>query len=394
MPPTHSAAVGLVCSRCHARYDLDAVLNLCTCGGPLLVAYDYQKAKTRLDPRTLNERPPSLWRFMEILPVQDEDHIITLGEGGTPLTPSRAIGPGLGYHHLFFKDESLNPTGSFKARGLCLAVSRARELGIGKVIIPTAGNAGSALAAYAARAGLQCLVVMPKDVPAPFLIDCVYHGAEVELVEGTIKDCGRRAAERTASEGWFSMATLKEPYRIEGKKTMGYELALDFDLVLPDIIIYPTGGGTGLIGMWKAFDEMEQMGWIDGRRPKMVAVQAEGCAPIPKAFAEGSETAAEWPQPTTLAAGLRVPSAIGDFLILRAVRESGGTAVTVSDSELMAGTRELAASEGIFSCPEGGAALAALKNLIKTGFAQPDDRIVVFVTGSGYKYLDVLQQNL
>jgi threonine synthase len=238
---------------------------------------------------------------------------------------------------------------------------------------------------------LKSLIIMPKDVPTPFLVDCVYHGAEIELIDGSIKDCGERAAERSKAEGWFSIATLKEPYRIEGKKTMGYELAEQFDYNLPDVIIYPTGGGTGLIGMWKAFEEMEKMGWIDGRRPRMVAIQAEGCAPIPKAFEEGAEHAEEWPNPHTLAAGLRVPSAVGDFLMLRAVRESNGIALAVSDNDLMRQTMELGAKEGIFAAPEGGACVACLIKLIEIGFVKPSDRVVIFITGSGYKYLDTLQ---
>jgi threonine synthase len=275
-----------------------------------------------------------------------------------------------------------------------MAVSRAKELGVGKLIIPTAGNAGSALAAYAARGGLECLVVMPKDVPAPFLVDCVYHGAQIELIEGTIKDCGRRAAERVAEEGWFSAATLKEPYRIEGKKTMGYELAEQLGYALPDIVVYPTGGGTGLIGMWKAFNEMEAMGWIDSRRPRLISVQAEGCAPIPRAFSEGKDHADEWQNPATVAAGLRVPSAVGDFLMLRAIRETGGLALAVSDAEIMRDTKELAAREGIFSSPEGGAVIACLRKMIEMNATKPTDSVVAFVTGSGYKYLDVLEQGL
>jgi len=335
-----------------------------------------------------------MWKYRELLPVKDDANIVTLGEGNTPLLPAVGIGGKLGYPHLYFKDETVNPTGSFKARGLGMAVSRAKELGLKRLIIPTAGNAGSALAAYAARAGLECLVIMPKDVPAPFLVDAVYHGAQIELVEGTIKDCGVRAAQRTKDEGWFSIATLKEPYRIEGKKTMGYELAEQFDYNLPDVIIYPTGGGTGLIGMWKAFDEMEKMGWIKGPKPKMVAVQAEGCAPIPRAFDEGTEHAEEWKDPHTVAAGLRVPGAVGDFLMLRAIRESGGLALTVSDDELMEQTQRLASKEGIFSSPEGGASLACLMKLIDIGFVKPSDRVVIFITGSGYKYLDILEQHM
>jgi threonine synthase len=383
----------LYCPKCAARFEIDSVMNLCNCGAPLLVDYDYQRAGELLKPQDLGQRQPTMWRYAEVLPVKDTDNIVSLGEGGTPLLPSRAIGTELGLLNLFFKDETVNPTGSFKARGMAAAVSRARELGIRKLIVPTAGNAGSALAAYAARAGMESLIVMPMDVPAPFMVDCRYHGAQIELVEGTIKDCGRVAAEKVSREGWFSAATLKEPYRIEGKKTMGYELAEQFEFSLPDVIIYPTGGGTGLIGMWKAFDEMEKMGWLKGDgKPRMVSVQAEGCAPIIRAYEEGKDAAEEWQQPKTLAAGLRVPGAIGDFLMLRAIRESSGSAIAVSDEELINDTKELASKEGIFSSPEGGAALSCLRELIRRGEVRSADRIVLFITGSGYKYLDVLEQ--
>jgi threonine synthase len=391
MAATRTTAKELYCPKCEARYNINQIMTLCECGSPLLVDYDYMRAAKILNRQDIINRPNSMWKYKEILPVFDEANIVTLGEGGTPLLPSVSIGKRLGLSNLIFKDESVNPTGSFKARGLGMAVSRAKELGLKKLIIPTAGNAGSALAAYAARAGLKSLIIMPKDVPAPFLVDCVYHGAEIELIDGSIKDCGVRAAERSQSEGWFSIATLKEPYRIEGKKTMGHELAEQFDYNLPDVIIYPTGGGTGLIGMWKAFEEMEKMGWIDGRRPRMVSVQAEGCAPIPKAFDEGTEHAEEWPNPHTLAAGLRVPSAVGDFLMLRAVRESGGIALAVSDDDLMRHTLELGSKEGIFAAPEGGACVACLIKLIEIGFVKPSDKVVIFITGSGYKYLDVLE---
>jgi len=354
MTPTNTAVTKIVCSKCNAEYDINSILTLCRCGAPLLVDYDYKKASSILARNGLEKRPRTMWRYREVLPVQDENNIVTLGEGGTPLLPSKSIGQSLGLKNLYFKDESVNPTGSFKARGLGMAVSRAKELGIGKVIIPTAGNAGSAVAAYAARAGIECMIVMPDDVPAPFLVDCVYHGARIEQVAGSIKDCGVLAAELSQKEGWFSMATLKEPYRIEGKKTMGYELAEQFDYNLPDAVIYPTGGGTGLIGMWKAFDEMEKLGWINNRRPKMIAVQAKGCAPIPKAFNDGQDHADEWENPQTLAAGLRVPSAVGDFLILRAIRESDGTAMAVSDTEIIENTKELGSREGVFAAPEGG----------------------------------------
>ncbi|HDS00876.1 MAG TPA: threonine synthase [candidate division Zixibacteria bacterium] len=392
MPTTNTTAKDIFCPRCAKHYDITAVLTLCECGAPLLVDYDYEKASSVIDREKLKGRTANMWRYLEVLPVFDCDNVATLGEGGTQLLVSKTIGPELGMPDLFLKDETTNPTGSFKARGLAMAVSRARELGLKKLIIPTAGNAGSALAAYAARAGLECKIIMPRDVPGPFLVDAKYHGAQIELVDGTIKDCGERATDLVKNEGWFSAATLKEPYRIEGKKTMGYELAEDFNFELPDVIIYPTGGGTGLIGMWKAFDEMERMGWIGSFRPKMVSVQAEGCAPIPRAYEEGLDYAPVWEDPHTLAAGLRVPGAVGDFLMLEAVRKSGGTAVAVSDNDLMMDTKELSAKEGIFSSPEGGATLTCLKMLLNDGFVKPDERVVLFITGSGYKYLDVMQE--
>ena len=394
MATTNSTVTDLYCSLCGQRFDIDTVQTLCSCGGPILVDYDLEQAAKITNRDQLRAAGPSMWRYRTVLPVRDDCNIISLGEGGTPLLCSYRLGHELGLKELYFKDETVNPTGSFKARGLGMAVSRARELGIDRVIIPTAGNAGSAVAAYAARAGMQCKIVMPRDVPAPFLVDGVYHGAEIELVEGTIADCGRRATELVREDGWFSVATLKEPYRIEGKKTMGYELAEQFDYVLPDVIIYPTGGGTGLIGMWKAFDEMEALGWIDSRRPRMVSVQADGCAPIPRAYERGDEHAEPWEHPSTLAAGLRVPGAVGDFLMLRAIRKSNGTAIAVSDEEIMNETKALAASEGIFSSPEGGASLAALKRMLSDNAVRPSDRVVVFITGSGYKYLDVLQQHM
>jgi len=394
MASTDTFVKDIYCSKCSKRFSMDEILTLCRCGGPLLVDYNYDSAREAISKDELYRRDQTMWRYRELLPVIDDSNIVTLGEGGTPLLHAVSMGEDLGLAGLFFKDETTNPTGSFKARGLGMAVSRAKELGVEKLIIPTAGNAGSAVAAYAARAGLGCMVVMPKDVPAPFLVDCVYHGAQTELVDGNIADCGARASELVAEEGWFSVATLKEPYRIEGKKTMGYEIAEQFDYDLPDVIIYPTGGGTGLIGMWKAFGEMEKLGWIGPKRPRMVSVQAEGCAPIPRAFEEGREDARTWKNPSTLAAGLRVPGAVGDFLMLNAIRESSGTAITVSDDELMADTMLLASKEGIFSSPEGGASVACLRKLIKSGFVKSTDKVAVFITGSGYKYLDVLEQGI
>ncbi len=392
MSSTNSTVIDIYCSKCNKRHDINEIQTLCSCGGPLLVDYDYDKAKILMPKDSLAHRRNDMYRYLEVLPVLDDANIVSLGEGGTPLLKSARIGKELGLSNLYFKDESGNATGSFKARGLGMAISKAKELGIKKVIIPTAGNAGSAVAAYCARAGIKCKVIMPTDTPVPFQVDGVYHNAEIEMIDGSIKDCGGRAAELVDKEGWFAMATLKEPYRIEGKKTMGYELAEQFKFELPDVVIYPTGGGTGLIGMWKAFDEMEKLGWIDRFRPKIVAVQADGCAPIPRAFDEGKDSADEWIEPTTCAAGLRVPTAVGDFLMLEAIRKSGGTAISVSDDELMHDTKQLAAKEGMLTAPEGGATLTCAKKLLADGFIKPDDRVVLFITGGGYKYLDVLQK--
>jgi threonine synthase len=336
-----------------------------------------------------------MWRYREVMPLLDTpagpEEPVSLGEGWTPLIPARRLGASLGLSNLLIKDESLNPTNSFKARGLSAAVTRAKYLGATVLSIPTAGNAGNALAAYAAQAGLAARVFMPRDVKRPFVQECELYGADVTLVEGLITDAGRAAAERGGPLGWYDVSTLKEPYRIEGKKTMGYELAEQLDWTLPDWIIYPTGGGTGMVGMWKAFAEMSALGWIDPvRRPRMVTVQAEHCAPIVRAFEEGAERARPWEQARTVADGLRVPRAIGDFLVLRAVRESGGAAVAVSDADMVAGMRDLGRCEGISAAPEGGAALHALHVLLAAGRIGKDDRVVVFNTGGALKYLDVL----
>jgi threonine synthase len=323
-----------------------------------------------------------------VLPVRDDANIVSLGEGLTPLLTATRLGEKVGIRDLFIKDESQNPTQSFKARGMTTAVSMARELGVKKLAVPSAGNAAGALAAYAARAGIECFIFMPKDTPRANVVECEQAGAHVTLMDGLITDCGAEVARRKESEGWFDVSTLKEPYRVEGKKTLGYELAEQLNWELPDVIVYPTGGGTGLIGMWKAFDEMEQMGWISSRRPKMVTVQAAGCAPIVNAFREGKRFAEEFPNAATVASGLRVPRAIGDFLILDALRESGGTAVAVTDEELIAATREIGATEGVFCAPEGAACLPALRELIANGQVGREDRVVLFNTGAGVKYLE------
>ncbi|MBM3262489.1 MAG: threonine synthase [candidate division Zixibacteria bacterium] len=384
-----SFLIDLECGKCETHFSADVLQNLCpACGKPLLARYDLAAAARSMTPETMAARGSTLWRYREVLPVRDEMHIVSLGEGGTPLLHAGRLGSLLDMAELYIKDESLNPTGSFKARGLCMAVSRAKELGATALAIPSAGNAAGALCAYAARAGLPAFVFMPKDTPAAFVAECRATGASVELVDGLITDCGRIVAERKEHEGWFDVSTLKEPYRVEGKKTMGYELAEQFDGTLPDAILYPAGGGTGMIGMWKAFDEMETLGWIGSERPRMIAVQAEGCRPIVRAFEQGWEDAPEWETAHTLASGLRVPRAVGDFLMLRAIRRSGGCAIAVSDEDMVQGIRILASHEGIFAAPESGATVAALRALLADGRIDRAERIVLFNTGSGHKYVD------
>ena len=331
-----------------------------------------------------------MWRYRELMPLFDGEEPLTLGEGWTPLIHARRLGADLGLSHLFIKDESLNPTNSFKARGLAAAVTRAAHLGARALSVPSAGNAANALAAYAATAGIEAHVFMPKDVKIPFIRECELYGAHVTLVDGLITDAGRVAAEMGKPRGWYDVSTLKEPYRIEGKKTMGFEFAEQLEWRLPDWIVYPTGGGTGMVGMWKAFAEMEAIGWIDTRRPRMVSVQAEGCAPIVRAFEHGAERSDMFPDARTVADGLRVPKAIGDFLVLRAVRESGGTAVAVADADMVRAMREMGSREGISAAPEGGAALHAVRVLVGRGLIKTDDTVVVFNTGGALKYLDLL----
>jgi threonine synthase len=379
----------LECAACHLEHEARRLLNLCReCGKPLLVRYDLERAGQTLTKQSLVGRRADLWRYREVLPVEDDENVVSLSEGWTPLLRAGRLGKQIGLEQLYIKDESQNPTQSFKARGMSAAVSMAKELGAQKLAVPSAGNAAGALAAYAARAGLECFIFMPNDTPRANIIECEQTGANVTLMAGLITDCGAEVARRKDAEGWFDVSTLKEPYRIEGKKTLGYELAEQLDWTLPDVIIYPTGGGTGLIGMWKAFDEMEQMGWIDSRRPRMVTVQASGCAPIVRAFEEGKRFADEFPNAETIASGLRVPRAIGDFLILDALRDSGGTAVAVTDEELIAATREIGAAEGVFCAPEGAACLPALRKLLGTGEVNANERVVLFNTGAGVKYLE------
>jgi len=378
----------LECGHCAARHDADVLQNLCReCGKPLLARYDTDGARADgFTPARLVDRPPTMWRYAEMLPVRDEDFRLCLGEGGTPLVRAGRLGAELGFETLLLKDEGTNPTTSFKARGLGMAVSRAWELGVRAVSIPSAGNAAGAMSAYAALAGLESHVFMPRDVPRPFISECKALGAQVNLVDGLITDCGRIAAEGVMEHGRFDISTLKEPYRLEGKKTMGYELAEQLDWQLPDVIVYPTGGGTGLVGMWKAFAEMEALGWIDARRPRMVSVQAEGCAPMVRAFDAGEEFATPWEGAHTVADGLRVPAAVGDFLIQRGLRESGGTAVAVSDDAMMECANLIGRTQGIFTAPEGGATLAAFRRLRDEGWIADGETVLLFLTGSGHKY--------
>ncbi|MEZ4868821.1 MAG: threonine synthase [Caldilineaceae bacterium] len=384
---TKSTLTHLECGKCGATYAADQLMNLCpACNRPLLARYDLQKAAQTLTKAALQARAPSLWRYEEVLPVQRRDAMIRLGEGWTPLVSADRLGQTIGCTNTLIKDESLNPTGSFKARGLAMAVSRAYELGAKELAIPSAGNAAGAMSAYAAAVGMPAYVYMPKDVPATFQVECKELGAHVTLVDGLINDCGARVREGVQEHGWFDVSTLKEPYRIEGKKTMGYELAEQLGWTLPDVVIYPTGGGTGLIGMWKAFDEMEQMGLIGSKRPRMVTVQAENCAPIVRAFNQGDEHAELWQGAKTVADGLRVPVAVGDFLILRALRESGGTAVTVPDADMLHYAKVMGQHTGIFPAPEGAACLAAQVHLLEQGWIKPEETVVLFNTGTGLKY--------
>ena len=365
--------------------------HLCSCGLPLLVRYRINQVAQNWNKSTLPDRPPNMWRYQEMMPLMDDGDPVTLGEGFTPLLHATSLGRSLGLSALYVKDESLNPTNSFKARGLSAAVTRARALNAHTLSVPSAGNAANAMAAYAAQAGLPAKVFMPKDVKKPFIRECELYGADVTLVDGLITDAGRLAAKVGDPMGWYDVSTLKEPYRIEGKKTMAYELAEQLEWQWPDWIIYPTGGGTGMIGMWQAMDELEAIGWVPkGHRPRMVTAQASGCAPIVRAFEQETDYAEPWADAHTIAAGLRVPKAIGDFLILRALRESGGRAIAVSDADMVRYMKDLGRYEGISAAPESGAALGALHKLVADGSVKPDDTVVLFNTGGALKYLDVL----
>ena len=381
----------LECSACGLQHEWSRLQNLCrSCHKPLLAIVDLAAASRTLTRETLATRGKSLWRYREVLPLPGDIEPVSLGEGGTPLLRAQKFATDI---DLWIKDESLNPTQSFKARGMSVAVSMAKYLGATKLAAPSAGNAGGALAAYAARAGLEAHIFMPRDTPRANIIECRELGAHVTLIDGLITDCGAETARRKEKESWFDLSTLKEPYRIEGKKTLGYELAEQLNWQLPDTILYPTGGGTGLIGMWKAFDEMEVLGWIGKKRPRMFSVQASGCAPIMRAFTAGEKTAAEFPDAQTIASGLRVPKAIGDFVILKILRDSHGSAIAVDDEEMIRVTRDVGSNEGLFVCPEGAACFAALKSLQRAGKITPGERVVIFNTGSGIKYLDCYERH-
>ncbi|GIU76008.1 MAG: threonine synthase [Bryobacteraceae bacterium] len=378
----------LECSLCGRRHEAGRPWNLCECGGPLLARYDLEAARRSWSREWLAGAPASMWRYAPVLPVSQPASMVSLGEGWTPMIRARRYGESIGAGEVWIKDEGLNPTASFKARGLACCISMCRELGVRKVAIGSAGNAAGAAAAYAAAAGIEAHIFMPRDVPEANYIECMSYGARVTLVDGLISDCGRRVTEGREREGWFEINTLKEPYRIEGKKTMGYEVAEQMQWRLPDAIFYPTGGGVGLIGMWKAFDEMEALGWIGPARPKMIVVQAAGCAPVVRAFEEGKERTEFWQNARTISSGLRVPKPLGDFLILKIVRASGGTCVAVEDREALEAGARLGRLEGIFPCPEGAACFAALEKLLASGFLRPEEKIVIFNTGSGLKYLE------
>ncbi len=395
--------VGLECSACGKKYDASVEQHLCTCGKPLLARYDLRRAAATLTLENLKTRPRTLWRYAEVLP---NDPAVSLGEGMTPLVHAARLGAAIfskgsttnsdkgGLQRLYIKDEGLNPTGSFKARGMTAAVSRAKQLGARALAAPTAGNAGGALAAYAAAAGLPAVIVMPADTPLANVMECQAFGAKVVKLNGLISDCGKYVAEHKDREGWYDVSTLKEPYRIEGKKTMGYELWEQFGGKLPDVILYPTGGGVGLIGMCKAFNEMQEMGWIGAERPRMVAVQAEGCAPIVKAWEAHQNSAQFFPNAATVASGLRVPGPLGDQLILSMLRQTKGTALTVTDEEMLHAGRELASLEGIFAAPEGAATVIATRKLAASGWIKPEETVVLFNTGTGYKYTEAWQRAL
>ena len=382
----------LECSRCQKTYSHTQAMRTCTeCGKVLFARYDLPRLKREVDRSALDSRPPGMWRFSELLPVRKADNIVSLGEGGTPLLEARNLGKALGLKNLYIKDEGLNPTGTFKARGVSAALSVAGELGLRRFSMPSAGNAAGALAAYAARGGMEAHVFMPKDAPFSNKVETSSMGSSLTLVDGLIGDAGRVSKEAAEKKGLFDMSTLQEPYRAEGKKTMGLELAMQLGWRMPGAIVYPTGGGTGIIGMWKGFYELLELGWVEGKLPRFIAVQAEGCQPVVKAFHEGADHCEPWPNAHTIADGLRVPGPFADYVTLNALRDTGGTALAVSDDDMVAAMMEIASAEGVFPCPEGAATLVGLKRLVREGLVDTDEDIVLLNTGSAYKYLDLLK---
>jgi threonine synthase len=380
----------LECTRCGKKHDATFVQTVCNCGGVLFARYDLEQVARRISKQALQSRVKSMWRYRELLPVREESNITTLGEGFTPVLRLTKLGRKLDQSNLFMKDDGLIPTGTFKARGMAMAISKSKELGIKKVAVATAGNAGAAMSAYASRADIETYVCIPKDTPEPIRLECEIYGAHVTLVDGTISDAGKIVDEGIEKNGWVNLSTMKEPYRVEGKKTMGFEIAEQFNWALPDVIVYPTGGGTGIVGMWKAFEELEKIGWISGKRPRLVSVQSSGCAPVVKAIRDGEEECGFWQGAQTIAAGLRVPKAYGDYLILKAIRQSHGTAVEVTDQEILAAMRTLASREGLWVCPEGAATYACLNELVASGALDGDETALLYNTGSGILYPDII----
>ncbi|MDO4324263.1 MAG: threonine synthase [Lachnospiraceae bacterium] len=394
MKLTNSYIKGLYCSKCGKKYSAREVNHLCECGAPLLVSYDLERAAKELKKEDLRDRPTSLWRYKELLPVEYEENIVSIGEGMTPVIPLPAAGARLNLKNLYLKDEGIIPTGTFKARGAAVGVSKAKELGVDTITMPTNGNAGAAWSIYGARAGIRSVIVMPEDAAAITRKECLAAGAELYLVKGLISDCGKIVGRGVARHGWYDASTLKEPYRIEGKKTMGLEIAEQFNWEVPDVILYPTGGGVGIIGIYKALKELQEMGWIGEKLPRLVAVQAEGCAPIVRAFQESKKESVFFENSSTIAFGINVPKALGDFLVLDAIYRTNGTAVSVTDEELAAALSVVAKTEGIFTCPEGATLYAAVEKLAASGFIAGDDKVVMLNTGAGIKYPDVIQSEI
>ena len=383
----------LECTQCRQTFSCDTLIRISPCCGKVLFPrYDLSRLQKEVDRDALDHRPADMWRFHELLPVNDPTNVISLGEGGTPLLPALGLGKSLGSRNLFIKEEGLNPTGTFKARGISAAVSKARELGATGLTMPSAGNAAGAAVAYCARGGLELEVFMPQDAPEANKKECFLTSAELTLVDGHIGDAGRQAMAVAEERGLFDMSTLKEPYRVEGKKTMGLEIAMQLGWKLPDAIVYPVGGGTGIIGMHKGFQELIELGWVEGRPPKFIGVQSTGCQPIVKALVEGKDTCEPWLNASTLADGLRVPHPFADYLILQAIRDTGGTALAVEDREMVEAMYELASLEGVVACPEGAATLVGFKRLMREGFFEEGETVVLLNTGTGYKYLHLIEE--